>query len=361
MEIRADALRANLERIRRAVGPDAVVIPMIKADGYGLGVQGVVEALSGEDVHGFGVATVEEGACLRELGVVVPVVVLSPVPPGSEEAAVRAELEVSVSNLDTLARLAEASATLRRKARCHVEIDTGMGRAGFDAATATTWAPAVRTALGPLDWVGCFTHLHSADSDAGSVDVQWRSFQDALDALHPPASVRIHVLNSAGVFCRPGYASSAVRPGIFLYGGGVGGDAEAPEPVMALRARVVHVREAPPGTTLGYGATYRSSGQERWATVSIGYGDGLPRCLGNRGAALLRGRRVPIVGRISMDVTVVDISHVPDAELGDVVTFVGRDGGGEIALDEVATLADTISYEILTGITARVARIWVNG
>lgn len=359
MEIRADALRANLERIRRTVGPDAVVIPMVKADGYGLGVQEVVEVLSTEGVHAFGVATVEEGVGLRELGVEAPVVVLSPLPPGSEDAAVRAGLEVSASNVDTLLRLAEASAALGRSARCHVEIDTGMGRAGFDAATAATWAPAVRSALDPLEWVGCFTHLHSADSDPTSVDGQWRRFREALDALDPPASVRIHVLNSAGVFCRPGYASSAVRPGIFLYGGEAGAGAEAPEPVVAVRARVVHMREAPPGTTLGYGATYRSSGDERWATVSIGYGDGLPRCLGNRGSALLRGRRVPIVGRISMDVTVVDISHVPDAELGDVVTFVGRDGGGEIALDEVAKLADTISYEILTGMTGRVARIWV--
>jgi len=359
MEIRADALRANLARIRRAVGPEAVVIPMVKADGYGLGVQGVVEALSTEGVDGFGVATVEEGALLRALGVELPVVVLSPLPPGSEEAAVQSGLEVSASNLDTLVRLAEASATLRRGARCHVEIDTGMGRAGFDAATAATWAPAVRSALDPLEWVGCFTHLHSADADPASVDVQWQRFRDALDALRPPAGVRVHVLNSAGVFCRPGYASSAVRPGIFLYGGGVGDETEAPEPVVAVRARVVHLRDAPPGTTLGYGATYRSSEHERWATVSIGYGDGLPRCLGNRGSALLRGRRVPIIGRISMDVTVVDISHVPDTDLGDVVTFVGRDGDGEIALDEVAKLADTISYEILTGMTGRVARVWV--
>ncbi len=359
MEIRADALRANLDRIRRGAGPDAVVIPMVKADGYGLGVEEVVAALSSEGVHGFGVATVEEGKRLCGLGVAVPVLVLSPLPPGTEDDAVAAGLEVSVSNLETLARLTAAARRSGRSARCHVEIDTGMGRAGFDAQTVGSWAPALRAALDPLEWVGCFTHLHSADSDPASVDAQWSLFRAALDALSPPSEVRVHVLNSAGVFCRPAYASSAVRPGIYLYGGAAGDGGRPPEPVVALRARVVHLRDAVPGTPLGYGSTYRSVGRERWATASIGYGDGLPRALGNRGSALLRGRRVPIVGRISMDVTVVDISHVPDAQLGDVVTFVGRDGEDEIRVDEVAALADTISYEILTGLTARVARIWV--
>jgi alanine racemase len=130
--------------------------------------------------------------------------------------------------------------------------------------------------------------------------------------------------------------------------------------VASLRARLVFVRQVPPGSTVGYGATHVSRGWERWGTVAIGYGDGLPRALGNRGHALVRGSPVPIVGRISMDMTVVDISAVPEAERGDVVTFMGRDGGGEIAVDDVATLAGTISYEILTGLTARLPRVTVS-
>jgi alanine racemase len=152
-----------------------------------------------------------------------------------------------------------------------------------------------------------------------------------------------------------------VRPGIFLYGGGVGEGLPAPEEVASVRARVEHVRPAPVGTTLGYGSTYRSAADERWATVAIGYGDGLPRALGNRGFALVAGRRVPIIGRISMDVTVVDITGIADVAPGDVVTFLGRDGQAHISVDEVARLVETISYEILTGFTPRLERVWLEG
>ncbi len=151
-----------------------------------------------------------------------------------------------------------------------------------------------------------------------------------------------------------------MRPGIFLYGGRAARDLPEPEPVASVRARVVHVREAPAGTTVGYGATYRATKDERWATVAIGYGDGLPRALGNRGSALVRGRRVPIIGRISMDVTVVDISEVASVGSGDVVMFLGADGEERITVDEMAELVGTISYEILTGFTPRLPRIWMD-
>ena len=157
----------------------------------------------------------------------------------------------------------------------------------------------------------------------------------------------------------PAYAGDAVRPGIFLYGGRVGRDLPAPEAVASVRARVVHVRSAAAGTTVGYGSTYRADGDERWATVSIGYGDGLPRSLGNCGSALVAGRRVPIIGRISMDVTVVDITGAPSVESGDVATFLGSDGDERITVDEVAELAGTISYEVLTGFTQRLPRVWM--
>jgi alanine racemase len=152
-----------------------------------------------------------------------------------------------------------------------------------------------------------------------------------------------------------------VRPGIFLYGGravaaGVD-DVARPEAVAALRARLVRVREVPPGTTVGYGATHAAKAWERWGTLAIGYGDGLARALGGRGSALVRGTRVPIVGRISMDMTVVDISSVPDAQVGDVATLIGQDGNEEITVDEVAEQAGTISYEVLTRLGSRLPRV----
>jgi alanine racemase len=156
----------------------------------------------------------------------------------------------------------------------------------------------------------------------------------------------------------PEFAADAVRPGIFLYGGVAGAEIPSPLPVAALRARVTFIRDARRGDTVGYGATYAAGGPERWATVGIGYGDGLPRLLGNRGNALLKGRRVPVIGRISMDATVLNITGVDGVEVGDVATFFGRDGEGEISLEEVATLAQTINYEILTDLTPRAPRIW---
>jgi len=211
----------------------------------------------------------------------------------------------------------------------------------------------------PLRWEGCFTHFHSADEVGEATENQWDRFHQAVACLPPmPPGAILHACNSPGALRRPDFAADAVRPGIFLYGGSVGEGLPRPEPVAALRARVTLLRDARKGDTLGYGATHAARGPERWATVGIGYGDGLPRLLGNRGHALVKGRRVPIIGRISMDATVLDVSGVDGLEVGTVATFFGRDEGGEIAVDEVAGLAQTISYEILTDLTLRVPRIW---
>jgi alanine racemase len=360
LHVRADALRRNYRRVQGAVGGAARVIPMVKADAYGLGVGEVVRALAPEGAWGWGVATLEEGLELRRLGVRAPVIVFPPLPPDLLEPAVAAELHVCVSSLETLEALIAVSRSLDVEPAIHVDIDTGMGRTGFDWRAAAAWAPkVVEAARRDLRWVGVFTHLHSADEGAESVREQRGRFEEAMAQLPDrPAGLLVHVLNSAGAFRLPEHAEAAVRPGIFLYGGEVGSGQPRPEPVVSLHARVVHVRDAPPGTTVGYGATYRAARAERWATLSIGYADGLPRSLGNRGSALLRGRRVRIIGRISMDMTVVDISDLPGVRVGDVATLLGEEGRETITVDEVAGLAGTISYEILVGFTRRLPRVW---
>lgn len=362
VHVRADALLRNYRRIVEAVGPETGVLPMVKADAYGLGMEDVVARLEPEDPWGFGVAAVAEGVRLRTAGVTRRVVVCSPVPPGEVEAALEADLQLSISSLRTLQRVEEAARRTDRTAEVHLDVDTGMGRSGFDWRSVDAWLPAFEAASERVRWVGSYTHLHSADEDQTSVARQWDRFSGVLSRMDVSTrSTLVHVLNSAGVFRMPSLAKAVVRPGIFLYGGAVGDDQPAPDPVVSVHARVVHTRDAPAGTTLGYGTTYASAGDERWATLSIGYGDGLPRSLGNRGHALLGGVRAPIIGRISMDVTVVDISDVPEVAEGDVATLIGSQGQSVISLDEVAGLAETISYEILTGLTPRLPRVWSDG
>lgn len=364
------ALRRNLRRVMAAAGPGASVLPMVKADAYGLGMHEAVRALraeAGEALYGFGVAAVAEGEALRAGGWTGPALVFSPVPPGEMRRAAEAGLTLALSTVDSVRAWADAARAAGRRLAFHAEIDTGMGRAGFPFAEAGDWGPAVAEAAADLlAWEGCFTHFHSADEpDLAAADAQARRFRDALRAL-PPAPEHaprraVHSANSAAALRRGGYGGEVVRPGIFLYGGAAGAD-EAPEPVAAVRARVGLVREVPAGWTCGYGATYAARGPERWATLCIGYGDGLPRAVSPAGgAALLGGRRAPMVGRISMDVTVVDVTELPDVSPGDVATLVGRDGVAEITVDEVAAQAGTISYEVLTGLTPRLPRVYVDG
>ncbi|MBT8402765.1 MAG: alanine racemase [Gemmatimonadetes bacterium] len=360
IDVSATALRANLRQVVEAVGPDPWVVPMVKADGYGLGALDVVRALQPLAPAAWGVASVDEGIALRDGGVVGPIIVFSPTPRQTLRAAVEFDLALAVSDLDALEALIRAAERRGRRARVHVEVDTGMGRAGFPAEAIDVWGSRAGALLRAeaVRWEGLYTHFHSADEVGGpGVDDQLATFGAVVEALDPPPDVRLHTANSAAAFRLGGDAGGA-RPGIFVYGGGAGRDLPAPRPVASVRARVVRVVDVEPGATVGYGATHRAEREERWATLAIGYGDGLPRALGNRGHALLAGRKVPLVGRISMDLTVANISGIDGVQPGNVATLVGRDGVDEITIDEVAAQAGTISYEVLTGLTTRLPRIW---
>jgi alanine racemase len=363
VEVDEGALRRNLRRVHEAAA-GAQMLPMVKADAYGLGVGPLLRALTGgpPPAWGLGVAAVAEGEALRALGWAGRVVVFSPTPAGEMPRAARAGLALALSDLDGVRGWAAAAREAGRRLAFHTEVDTGMGRAGFPAGEAAGWGAAVAGTCGDLlEWEGCFTHFHSADEpDLAPTDQQQRRFEEAVRML-PPGPRLLHSANSAAALRRAGYGGDLVRPGIFLYGGAAGPGTN-PEPVAALRARVALVREVPEGSTCGYGATYRARRRERWGTLAIGYGDGLPRALSPAGGeALVRGRRVPLVGRISMDVAVVDLTGVPDARAGDAATLIGRDGAEEITVDEVAARVGTISYEVLTGLGPRLPRIHLGG
>lgn len=358
LEVRADALLANYDRVRASVGPEVRILPMVKADAYGLGANQVVECLERRDPWGYGVAAVSEGVALRVAGVTRPIVVCSPVPPGDVDQAVAANLQPFVGSVGTLEALAAAATRRGATVDWHLDVDTGMGRSGFAADRAEEWLDDVTRAWPGLRLAGLDTHLHSADEDAASIHDQWARLAALVDRIELPEDGVVHILNSAGALRAPEHACSMVRPGIFLYGGAIGTDQPRPDEVVSMKASVGHVREAAAGTTLGYGSTYAATSEERWATLTVGYGDGLPRALSNRGEALIAGARVPIIGRISMDVTVVDITGVSGVDVGSVATLIGHDGQEAVSVDEVAAWADTISYEVLTGFTGRLPRMW---
>ncbi|MEX0935346.1 MAG: alanine racemase [Gemmatimonadota bacterium] len=364
VEINGSALHRNMARVAGLVGGGGRVLPVVKSNAYGLGLGPVLRVLERSDPWGYGVAEVREAEAIRTHGVTRPVLILNPLPPGDVHVAVAGAFELSVSSMGEVDRIVGALDGSDRSVRLHAEVDTGMGRAGFDWREVGRWGPdLIARTSDRVEWTGLFTHFHSAsDPDADAVTVQSERFAAAARALSGMRAGKWveHLCNSSALFRSSRLAGDLVRPGIFLYGGRIGSDLPAPESIVSLRARIVLVREVPPGTTLGYGATYRATRPERWATVAIGYGDGLPRCLGNRGQAVVAGRRVRIVGRISMGLTVVDITDLPEADvrIGDEATFLGRSGTESISVDEVAGLAGTISYEILTGLSARLPRLW---
>jgi alanine racemase len=349
VDVDLGALQANARTLTSLTG--SRLLPMVKANGYGLGATAVAGALEPLEPWGYGVATVDEGAALRAAGIERPILVVSPLLADGLEGYLAHRLRPSIG--DPLA----LEAWLGRSAEpFHLEIDTGMGRAGVrwdDVPALVATAALLHDAAG---WEGVFTHFHSADTDPASAAVQWTRFQDVLTAL-PRRPEVVHAANSAASLRGGGYAADLIRPGIFLYGGSAGGP--APRPVATLRARVVAVRRLTPGESVSYGATWRAARATTVATLAIGYADGFLRAAdGAEGRpprqVELGGAPAPVVGRVTMDLTMVDMADRAVA-VGEVATIYG----GAISLDRQAEAAGTIAYELLTALGGRVPRRYV--
>lgn len=365
LEVDLEALRRNAAALRDRLDPATRLLPMVKADAYGLGAARVARALADRGVWGFGVATVDEGADLRRAGIRERVVVFTPCAPLDAPRLVQWGLEPVVTSLGALSEYAGAVGGAEAPLPVHLEVDTGMGRFGLPAEEAGAWAERVRELLAAtgLELASTFTHFHSAEGDRAATGSQWSAFRAAVESLRR-AGVDpglLHSANSAAVLRHPDAHADLVRPGLFLFGGEAwpadAADLPRPEPVAHVRARVLEVRELPAGATVSYGATYRTSRPCRLATLGIGYADGLPHALSNRGEALVRGRHVPVVGAVCMDMTVVDVTEVEDVRPGTKATLLGREGEAGIGLGEVAALSGRIPYEVLTGFSARLPRV----
>jgi alanine racemase len=347
VDIDLGALAANARTIATVSG--ARLLPMVKANGYGLGAVPVATALEPLDPWGLGVATVEEALALRAGGISRPILVLNPLTPWAMDAVLAHGLRPTIGDVEMLRRW-----TTRSAEPFHLEIDTGMSRAGIRWNDRASLDEAARMLGHAPGWEGIFTHFHSADTDADSVRTQWERLQDTIAAL-PARPSLVHAANSAASLCGQAYAGDLVRPGIFMYGGSAGHPAAAPVPVAALRARVIAVRSVAAGDTVSYGGTWRAPAPTTVATIALGYADGLPRAVDRTHDQTrqveLNGRLVPLVGRVTMDLCMVSVEDGGVA-VGDVATFFG----GLVSLDQQARAAGTISYELLTGLGPRVVR-----
>lgn len=346
VEIDLGALCRNGAAVAARAG--VPLLPMVKADGYGLGGLRAALALESLQPWGYGVATVTEGDELRRGGITRPIVVFTPILRTEIDALRRGDLTPALGDPAVIESWA------RTGRPWHLQVDTGMSRAGMRWDLVGEHRDLLRRARPE----GVFTHFHSAELDDASRDLQEERFAQALAAL-PERPALVHAENGPAVERRAPSKWSICRPGIFLYGvAGFDGGPIAPEPVVSVRARIVEVRTIADGETVSYDATWRADGTRRIATVPVGYADGYRRNLSNRGFALLAGRRVPVAGRVTMDMTMFDVTDT-DAALGDIVTLLGRAGGDVITVAEMAAAADLSAYEILTGLRLRLPRRYV--
>jgi alanine racemase len=346
VEIDLGALQRNGAAVARRAG--VPLLPMIKADAYGLGAKGAVRALDVLEPWGYGVATVIEGEELRDLGVSRSIVVFTPLLEGELARARSARLTPSLGFPH------EIEAWLRAGgASWHLAIDTGMSRAGIPWREIDQIAQLAE--LAPPE--GAFTHFHSAELDDGTMATQERLFREAISRL-PSRPRLLHTDNSAA-FARKGRSVwDLVRPGIFLYGVGSGSTAAIqPEPVVHLRAPIVEIRKLEAGDTVSYDPTLRVERPARIATLAIGYADGYPRSLSQVGSVLVGGTMAPIAGAVTMDMTMIDVTTVK-CEVGDVATLIGRSGDTVLTVERVADAASMSPYELLTGLRSRVERTY---
>ncbi len=360
-EVDLAALRHNVGVVRERIGPDGDILAIVKADAYGHGMVPVARALTTQRVAAFGVANVAEAAHLLEALPEARVTLLSPALPDERAEVVRLGLRPWVSGLAEVldyAKLAvEARGPVGEPFDLEIKVDTGMGRMGVLEEGFEALRRAV-VRLRALRLAGVVTHLPSADEDEKFTDGQLARF-DPLQARLPPEA-SFHAQNSAGVISYPLRGRTMVRPGLMLYGSSpVASFQKSLRPVLALKTRVTLVRELPPGRGISYGRTFITPRAMRVGTLAAGYADGYPRHLSNAGAAVLvRGQRCPVLGRVTMDQIMIDLSALPAVDAGEEAVLIGRQGAEEILAGELAGKAGTIPWEIFTGLTTRVGRVY---
>jgi alanine racemase len=362
--INLEALRHNLRPIRKLLKPEADILAVVKADAYGHGAVRVAQTCVEAGAAMLGVAMVDEGVHLRRAGFKIPILVQCCAGLGEIECALKNALTLTVPSLGFGREVSVAAGRLRQKASVHVDIDTGMGRIGFTPKGAADEIVAL-SGLPGLTIDGIYTHFSTSEIEEDTWTLgQLELFKTIVEELslrgiRPPY---VHAANSGAVLNYAQAYLSLVRPGLILYGSYP--DVKLKQkvdlrPVMRLESAITFLKGIPKGTSLGYGRSFISPSDLGIATVNIGYADGYPWRLSNKAFVLVHGKRAPVVGRVSMDQVLVDVTNISEVELGDKVVLIGRQNSEEITAQDLAEWAGTISYEILCGISRRVPRVYV--
>lgn len=361
VEIDLDRLRKNFGAVREKVGDKRKILVAVKADAYGHGAVEISRTLQKEGADMLGVASVDEAFELKYGGIDCPIIILSPTIFDFAPLIVENNFISNVSNFEYAKRLSMIAISMNKKAKVHIEIDTGMGRTGVLWSEALNFVEKVAGLKG-IEMEGIFTHFAVAEEGPAYTQEQTEKFLDILDQLDR-SEIRIplkHCANSAGILNYPDSYLNMVRPGLIIYGLLPSSTSTTIDisPIMSFKSRVVHIQTVPKGNSISYGRNFITQRNSIIATISVGYGDGYSRSLSNIGEVIIRSKRAPIVGAVCMDLTMVDCTDIDTVQLGDEVTLIGRDGDEEITPDEIASLIGTISYEVTSCIGPRVPRIF---
>jgi len=373
-EISLRAILHNLKVIRTHIGRERKILAVVKSNAYGLGAVPIAKALQKAGTEWFGVTCSDEGIELRDAGIRKPILVLTGFWPGEEKRLLENDLTPTVNRVSDLRHLERAAKTSRgksRRLRFHLKINTGMNRLGISPSELDVFASEL-VDCPHIELEGTYTHFASAEdftsSQTADQEKLFRSCLDRLRALGVSPGI-VHMANSGAICARPNTWEDMVRPGAILYGYHQGFTPpekklevmkQMPlEPCLSLRARIISLRDVAAGQGVGYGARFVTEGPSRIAVINAGYADGIVRSRTNRGCALLRGRRVPLVGVISMDLTALDVTSVPDAQLGDVISIYGKDKNDAIHVSDVAREIGTVTSDLLCALGRRVPKYYL--
>lgn len=362
-EINLSALKYNFNKARELAGKDTKILVAVKADAYGHGILEVSRALVNFGVDYLGVATSDEAIALRSSGIKIPILLFGAILRGEVLAILRYDITATVPSLEVARFLSICARRLGKKVKIHTKIDTGMGRLGVWHKEALCFIKEIKRYRN-LELEGIYTHLPSADEkDRHFTERQLFYFNELIKNLER-SDIFIplrHAANSMGLLRFKSPYLNLVRPGLMIYG--LYPDLKTPrmidlKPVLSFKTRIVYIKEVLKGRSISYGRTFVTNKKSKIATLPVGYGDGYPRFLSNRAYVLIKGKKAPVVGRVCMDQTMVDVSGIDKVRIGDEVVLIGRQGRETITAEQLADIGNTISYEIVCGISKRVPRCY---